>query len=393
MSSAIKAVSHSSLISLTSKQRAGKGRKRKATVQAISAFDICRGDVLEQLKQYPDNYFDASFADPPYGLSFMGAEWDHGVPSVEVWKELYRVLKPGAFILMFGGTRTFHRQTCAIEDAGFEIRDTLMWLYGSGFPKSHNIANDIDKKHGHKPRGKAIPTASTHLPSGTYGPDGENLTGNKVEPYIAKERISKPWQGYGMALKPAFEPCILAMKPNDGTFANNALVHGEAGLNIDACRIGERWPANLIHQEGTITEEWARYFYASKVSKREREAGLNRFGKKKHAQSGGAQKAIKEGKNYKDGQHAGSTAAKEGANNHPCLKPIDLCRYLALLLLPPAQKGKARRLLVPFSGSGSEMIGARLAGWDHVTGIEIDSRYAKIAKARIEHWTEEKKVA
>jgi site-specific DNA-methyltransferase (adenine-specific) len=166
-----------------------------------------------------------------------------------------------------------------------------------------------------------------------------------------------------------------------------------AGLNIDACRIGERWPANLILHEETITEEWARYFYASKVSKREREAGLNRFGKRKRAQSGGVQKATKKGKNSEDGQHDGSDTVEEIANNHPCLKPIDLCRYLALLLLPPAQKGKTRRLLVPFSGSGSEMIGARLAGWDHVTGIEINSRYIKIARSRIKHWTEKKKAA
>jgi len=205
MSSRTVEIPRSSSTDVRPEKRARKGRKCKATVQPISAFNICRGDVLEQLKQYPDNYFDASFADPPYGLSFMGAEWDQGVPSVKVWKGLYRVLKPGAFILMFGGTRTSHRQTCAIEDAGFEIRDSLMWLYGSGFPKSHNIANDIDKKCGHKPRGKAIPTDSTHLPNGTYGPDGENLTGNKVDPYIAKEEVSKPWQGYGMALKPGYE--------------------------------------------------------------------------------------------------------------------------------------------------------------------------------------------
>jgi DNA modification methylase len=323
-------------------------QSEKPLWEPIPAFKIHHGDVIEQLKQYPGNYFDASFADPPYGLSFMGAKWDHGVPSVEVWEELYRVLKPGASILMFGGTRTHHRQTCAIEAAGFEIRDTLMWLYGSGFPKSQKFAND---------------------------------------------KTLERWQGYGMALKPAYEPCTLAMKPNDGTFANNARDRGVAGLNIDGCRVGERWPANLILQEATIQEEWARYFYASKVSKREREAGLSRFGKKKHGQSGGAQQAIKEGQNYKEGQEIGLNKVKEVANNHPCLKPIDLCRYLAHLLLPPAQKGKTRKLFVPFSGSGSEMIGALLAGWDQVTGIEIDSRYTKIAKARIEHWTEENKAA
>jgi len=198
------------------------------------------------------------------------------------------------------------------------------------------------------------------------------------------------WKVAGLnvnACRVGTEPITINGQGNDNFF------HGGFSGNVrNSKRVG-RWPANLILHEGTIKEEWARYFYASKVSKREREAGLNRFGKKKHAHSGGAQKAIKEGKNYNAGQTLGLNRVKELANNHPCLKPIDLCRYLALLLLPPAQKGKTRRMLVPFSGAGSEMIGARLAGWDHVTGIEINSRYAKIAKARIEHWTEGKKVA
>ncbi len=288
----------------------------------------------------------------------MEAKWDHGVPSVEVWKELYRVLKPGAFILMFGGTRTFHRQTCTIEDAGFEIRDTLVWMYGDGYPKSHNIGQAIAKR---------------------------NDKGSVFD-------IHDVWEGRGTALKPAWEPCVLAMKSCDGTFAANSLKWRVAGLNVRDTRVGKetilingqgagnffhgsfsgkiinpvrkgRWPANLLvnREVGRILDNQkkgaSRFFYCPKASKKERNGGL------------------------------------EGVNNHPCLKPIDLCRYLALLLLPPAQKGQTRRLLVPFSGSGSEMIGALLAGWDHVTGIEIDSHYAKIAKARIEHWTEEREAA
>jgi len=333
-------------------------KAKKLQQESTSTFDILRGDVLEQLKELPENYFDASFADPPYGLSFMEAKWDHGVPSVEVWKELYRVLKPGAFILMFGGTRTFHRQTCAIEDAGFEIRDTLVWMYGDGYPKSHNIGQAIAKRSDER----------------------------------SASDIHNVWEERGTALKPAWEPCVLAMKPCDGTFAANALKWRVAGLNVRDTRVGKetilingqgagnffhgsfsgnitnpvrkgRWPANLLvnREVGRILDNQkkgaSRFFYCPKASKKERNGGL------------------------------------KGVNNHPCLKPIDLCRYLALLLLPPAQKGQTRRLLIPFSGSGSEMIGALLAGWDHVTGIEIDPRYTKIARARIEHWTEENKVA
>ena len=296
------------------------------------------GDVVNTLQKYDDDTFSGCFCDPPYGLNFMGKKWDGQVPDVTVWKEVYRVLKSGSILLAFGGTRTWHRLAVAIEDAGFEIRDTVMWVYGSGFPKSHNIGKSVDE-----------------------------------------------WEGYGTALKPAYEPIVMAMKPIDGSFAGNVLKHGVGGINIDASRIGTetrtykgsgsqpnkldnhekgstgigyadgrgadneytvngRWPANFMH-DGSVDFPESRFFYCAKASKKEKNEGV---------------------------EH----------NNHPTVKPIELCEYLAKMILPPNE----HKLLVPFSGSGSEVIGALKAGWKDVTGIEISDEYVEIAKARIEHY-------
>jgi len=198
---------------------------------------IYTGDCLERLKLLPDNSIDSIVTDPPYGISFMGKKWDHNIPTIEIWKECLRVLKPGGHLLSFGGTRTFPRICCSIEDAGFEIRDTIMWLYGSGFPKSHNVALAIDKLNGYPDRGRAIPAASTHFPSGKYAEGAEKLTSNPVEEYEAKSEASKPWEGWGTQLKPAYEPIIVARKPLEGTVARNTLKYGTGGINIDACRV------------------------------------------------------------------------------------------------------------------------------------------------------------
>lgn len=328
----------------------------------------------------------------------MGKAWDHGVPGPEVWGLVLRALKPGGHLLAFGGTRTFHRLTCAIEDAGFEIRDCLSWLYGQGFPKSHNLAG--------------------------------------------------AFKGYGTALKPAWEPVILAMKPTRGTFAENALAQGVAGLNVDGGRLGGtwkphlatglasekfftkgearvieksphdqgRWPANVLLDEeaaamldeqsgelgrssGTEVPGEAhpngiygardkqgrgqighgdsggasRFFYTAKASRAEREAGLDGFDAR-------ASRAYRTGNVHS--QHGGRVPDKIARNAHPTVKPLDLCRYLATLLLPP-RRDTPRRLLVPFCGSGSEMIGGLLAGWDEVVGIEKEAEYVEIAEARI----------
>lgn len=180
---------------------------------------------------------DAVVCDAPYEIAFMGKGWDQAGVAFDpaTWREALRVLKPGGHLLAFGGTRTFHRLTCAIEDAGFEIRDCLSWNYGSGFPKSLNVSLAIDKANGASDRGRAIPTASTHLPSGRYAE--EKLTPNPVEGYEARSPDAEQWEGWGTALKPAWEPIVMARKPLIGTVAKNVITHGTGGLNIDACRI------------------------------------------------------------------------------------------------------------------------------------------------------------
>ena len=175
------------------------------------------GDVVSTLQKYDDDTFSGCFCDPPYGLNFMGNKWDGQVPDVTVWKEVYRVLKSGSMLLAFGGTRTFHRLAVAIEDAGFEIRDTVMWVYGSGFPKSHNI-------------GKKLPE----------------------------------WEGWGTGLKPCYEPILLAQKPiSEKTVVENVKTHGVGGLNIDATRVdGEngRWPGNVLHDGSEeVEKEFEKY--------------------------------------------------------------------------------------------------------------------------------------
>jgi len=208
------------------------------------------------LKTYADASFDVCLTDPPYGLEFMGKGWDVDVPGVEYWREVYRVLKPGAFVFAFGGTRTFHHLALAIEQSGFEIRDTVCWLYGSGFPKSLNLGKAFDKAQGNE-----------REDLGEYDPrsiiDGANrqerpIGGQQVAPSETSKlrltRGSSEWEGYGTALKPAWEPVIVAMKPLDGTYVENALKHGVAGLNIDASRIPF---ANSAEEESKVKNQHA----------------------------------------------------------------------------------------------------------------------------------------
>jgi len=162
----------------------------------------------------------------------MGKQWDYDVPSVELWKECYRVLKPGGYLLSFGSSRTYHRMAVKVEDAGFEIRDQIMWVYGSGFPKSHNVGLSIDKLLGHPDRGHRIATASRTHPDGTFEPNGEKLL-----PYETKSEEAKPFEGFGTALKPAHEPIVMARKPFKESVAKNVLKWNTGGINIDDCRV------------------------------------------------------------------------------------------------------------------------------------------------------------
>jgi len=186
---------------------------------------------------------DAIVSDPPYGLSFMGKGWDHGVPGVEFWTEALRVAKPGAHLLAFGGTRTYHRLACAIEDAGWEIRDCIMWCFGSGFPKSHDVSKAIDKAagaerevvgHGTNGMGRMNQNnAKAGYRPNPYsdGVDGVPITAPATD-------AARQWSGWGTALKPAWEPIIVARKPLVGTVAENVLRHGTGGINVDGCRVG-----------------------------------------------------------------------------------------------------------------------------------------------------------
>src|SRR6185312_518845 len=200
--------------------------------------DIYLGDCREVRSALPDNSVDTIITDPPYGLEFMGKGWDKGVPGVEFWKEFLAVAKPGAMLLAFGGTRTFHRMTAAIEDSGWEIRDCMMWLYGSGFPKSLNISKAIDKAKGVERDVVGI-SANDRPASQVKGGKAFDRgldEGQEHQPLMITAPatdLAKQWDGWGTALKPAWEPIIVAMKPLDGTFAENAEKWGVAGINVD----------------------------------------------------------------------------------------------------------------------------------------------------------------
>jgi len=302
------------------------------------------------MRSLPADSVDAIVSDPPYGLAFMGKEWDHGVPGVEFWAEALRVAKPGAHLVAFGGTRTFHRLTVAIEDAGWEVRDCLSWLYGSGFPKSHN----------------------------------------------------GPWGG--TALKPAWEPIVLARKPLVGTVAANVTQYGTGGINVDGCRIGTddnlnggayakrgtvrddgwgmqrgqagdfvqpsgRWPANVcLDEDAAAMFPESRFFYTAKASRREREAGLD--GMPERIRSDGREVPI-------DNAYQRVRAL---TNHHPTVKPIALMRWLCRLVTPPGGL-----VLDPFNGSGSTGCAAILEGFRYL-GAELDAEYVEISRKRIAHW-------
>jgi DNA modification methylase len=205
----------------------------------MNQFTLHLGDCLESLRAMPDNSVDSIVTDPPYGLSFMGKKWDYDVPGVDVWAECLRVLKPGGHLLAFAGTRTQHRMAVRIEDAGFEIRDMIAWVYGSGFPKSLDVSKAIDKAAGVE-REVVGYDASRARPNRVGKVMGEveyDRSDNGATITAPATDAAKQWQGWGTALKPALEPITVARKPLIGTVADNALAHGTGALNIDGCRV------------------------------------------------------------------------------------------------------------------------------------------------------------
>jgi site-specific DNA-methyltransferase (adenine-specific) len=329
------------------------------------------GDCLEVLRSLPDCSFDSIVTDPPYGLSFMGKRWDYDVPSVEVWAECLRVLKPGGHLLAFAGTRTQHRMAVRIEDAGFEIRDMIAWVYGSGFPKSLDVSKAIDRAAGAEREvvgQKKVPD----IKGDAYGTMNEKQAGSydtiSIPITAPATPEAKQWQGWGTALKPALEPITVARKPLIGTVAENVLQHGTGAINVDGGRVGERWPANFIHdgsEEATdLLGASARFFYCAKASAKDRDEGVEGVAGVAGGMSG-----------RRDGSMGSITMRK---NTHPTVKPTDLMRYLCRLVTPPSGI-----VLDPFMGSGSTGKAAMLEGFAFV-GIEREAEYIDIAKARIQ---------
>ena len=197
------------------------------------------GDCLDKLKELDDNSVDSIVTDPPYGLSFMGKEWDYDVPSQDIWEECIRVLKPGGHLLAFAGSRTYHRMTVRIEDAGFEIRDQLMWIYGSGFPKSMNVGMKVDEKLGNKRKLVERPKSEQRPNADNSRDKNKDIGGFAMSDNKYKSVGNSEWEGWGTALKPAHEPIVMARKPlSEKTVVDNVLEWGTGGINIDGSRIG-----------------------------------------------------------------------------------------------------------------------------------------------------------
>jgi len=243
----------------------------------MKPFTLHLGDCLQSLRGMPDNSVDSIVTDPPYGLSFMGKKWDYDVPGTDVWTECLRVLKPGGHLLAFAGTRTQHRMAVRIEDAGFEIRDMIAWVYGSGFPKSLDVSKAIDKAAGAEREVVGVSPHSANRKS--VAGSGETVCRGGGDLHPESERFltapatesARQWQGWGTALKPALEPITVARKPLVGTVAANVLEHGTGALNIDGCRVahgedlrtgaGTSWDA-MHRNEGRAGEDSAERVYA-----------------------------------------------------------------------------------------------------------------------------------
>jgi DNA modification methylase len=384
---------------------------------------LIHGDCLVELKQLEDNSVDSCVTDGPYGLSFMGKKWDYDVPSVEIWKEVLRVLKPGGHLLSFSSSRTYHRMAVNIEDAGFEIRDQIMWLYGSGFPKSHNISKAIDKAAGAEREviGKD-PQAKRRNKNmkrhGIYSDHAKNADYLPTKPATPE---AQQWDGWGTALKPSHEPIVLARKPLIGTVVENVLEHGTGAMNIDECRIATdenielgrnnraecssnsygkglmgidrtnlnqgRWPANAILDEeaGAMLDEQSGVSNSSDaVRHNKRETDKHTMAGKMHRAEGSETHGFKDSggaSRFFYCPKAGKAERnKDCENNHPTVKPVDLMRYLCRLVAPPGGI-----VLDPFMGSGTTGIAAKLEGFKFI-GIEREEEYIEIARVRVESY-------
>lgn len=421
-------------------------------------FIVHHGDCREVMATLDAASVDAVVCDPPYGLSFMGKGWDHGVPGQEFWTEALRVAKPGAHLLAFGGTRTYHRLACAIEDAGWEIRDCVMWVYGSGFPKSHDVSKAIDKAAGAEREVVGVRPGHEDFVHRTDAHSGGGRREGWKRPWqddadkVALHHMAtapatdaaRQWSGWGTALKPSYEPVILARKPLIGTVAANVLAHGTGGINVDGCRVGTestltvrngnsgshgrygkddrvftrenppgRWPANLIHDGseevlGLFPEQQS----GANPSRRGSQKFRNSFGEfqgneecvsHRGADSGSAARFFYCAKASKADRDEGceGLAEREAADfdHRPSGdfaermnrdRPEVKRRNHHPTVKPTALMRYLCRLVTPpggvvldpFTGSGSTGKAAVCEGFEFV-GIEREAEYVEIARARI----------
>ena len=403
----------------------------------MNKVTLLKGDCIKKLKGLKDNSVDSVVTDPPYEIGFMGKGWDDSgiANNPKLWKEVLRVLKPGGHLLSFSHSRTYHRQAVAVEDAGFEIRDQIMWIYGSGFPKSHNIGKSVDKLLGNEREVVGSKGSYRDMRGGALDP---NLTQDRERLEIMETKGNSPYEGWGTALKPAHEPIVMARKPFNGTVAKNVLEYGTGGINIDECRVGTdeittngygdkgfvaqegyepsthqgRFPANIIFDEeaGKILDEQSGKLNKQAKCKTDNKSGwqneyvggdkVNVVERKLYLDEGGASrffycpKASKKDRNdgcdkleekgYSINQAHNSKTLEErytlkSKNNHPTVKPTDLMAYLIRLVTP-----KGGTVLDPFMGSGSTGKASVREGMDFI-GIEREDEYMEIAKTRIQH--------
>ena len=423
-------------------------------------YKIVNQSCLDALKDIPDNSIDSIVTDPPYGLSsndyvadtiakwiagerdfipdtkgFMGKSWDAFVPPPAVWDECLRVLKPGGHLLAFFGSRTQDIGALSIRLAGFEIRDSIAWLYSSGFPKSHNISKTIDRMQGAEVKvGKGFKVAGEYGNRNLRDPESQGADREEMR-HSASTEDAKTWEGWGTALKPSFEPIVVARKPVIGTIAENVLQYGTGGINIGGSRIGSgtgetkqtsypnitgdnynqgneeypnrivvevkdqgRWPANTVfsHTEQCVqtgfmeetyvinkTEEWTGFGQKQRPDYESSEQTVSTpiyecvegcSAKQLEEQKPGASRFFYVSKANKKDRNEG-----DAANNHPTVKPTELMRYLVKLVTPTGGT-----VLDPFTGSGSTGKAAILEGFNFL-GIELTPEYIPIIEARLAH--------
>jgi len=379
------------------------------------------------MKQMPDNSVDAIVTDPPYGISFMSKKWDYDIPSVELFTEMLRVLKPGGHILCACGTKTQHRMAVNIEDAGFEIRDIVVWGYGSGFPKGRNIGNDIDAINGHSGEVVEVKKSGSRkngmankngLTNGMWNPDRKEFNIKKPSSEEGKE-----WEGWNTELKPSLEFFTMARKPiSEKTIAENVMKWGTGAINIEACRVGTeggvkitnfqdglvhrnayngslragdsttipkgRFPANFIHDgsyeimslfpetNGAGSKNGFKPKLRQKNTFKEQEYRKGWVSCEDTKETYSAARYFYCAKASPSERDLGLSDTEKG-NFHPTVKPLSLMRYLCRLITPPEGV-----VLDPFCGSGTTAMAAKMEGFNYIA-IEREAEYIEIIKKRI----------